>query len=111
PTPVGSSHVIFRASPFVFHSPWPEGSPYWYPPTPVTWAMDFFGGDFLHDDPGEPTNAFGAGSEYGPYASHGCVHVPHAVMAFLYRWLPDGAQVAASEPCPPPAPPGAAGPA
>jgi lipoprotein-anchoring transpeptidase ErfK/SrfK len=93
PTPVGSYRVIFHASPFVFHSPWPPGSPYWYPPTPVNWAMDFFGGDFLHDDPGEPTSAFGAGSEDGPYASHGCVHVPHSVMAFLYRWLPNGAQV------------------
>ena len=97
PTPVGSYKVIFRASPFVFHSPWPEGSPYWYPPTPVTWAMDFYGGDFLHDDPGEPSDAFGAGSENGPYASHGCVHVPHDVMAFLYGWLPIGSQVIVSE--------------
>jgi len=97
PTPVGSYKVIFRASPFVFHSPWPEGSPYWYPPTPVTWAMDFYGGDFLHDDPGEPSDAFGTGSEDGPYASHGCVHVPHDVMAFLYRWLPIGSQVVVSE--------------
>ncbi len=97
PTPVGNYHVIFRSSPFVFHSPWPPGSPYWYPPTPVTWAMDFFSGDFLHDDPGEPTSAFGRGSEYGPYASHGCVHVPHAVMAFLYNWLPIGAQVVVSQ--------------
>ena len=93
PTPIGSYHVIFRASPFVFHSPWPPGNPYWYPPTPVTWAMDFVGGDFLHDDPGEPTGAYGAGSEYGPYASHGCVHVPHDGMAFLYNWLPVGAPV------------------
>jgi lipoprotein-anchoring transpeptidase ErfK/SrfK len=93
PTPIGSYHIIFRASPFVFHSPWPPGNPYWYPPTPVTWAMDFVGGDFLHDDPGEPTGAYGAGSEYGPYASHGCVHVPHDSMAFLYTWLPVGAPV------------------
>jgi hypothetical protein len=89
--------VIFRASPFVFHSPWPRSSPFWYPPTPVTWAMDFFNGDFLHDDPGEPSDAFGTGSEYGPYASHGCVHVPHDVMAFLYRWLPVGAQVVVAQ--------------
>ena len=61
PTPVGNYHIIFRSSPFVFHSPWPPGSPYWYPPTPVNWAMDFFDGDFLHDDPGEPTSAFGKG--------------------------------------------------
>lgn len=97
PTPVGSYHVLFRASPFVFHSPWPPGSPYWYPPTPVNWAMDFFGGDFLHDDPGEPANAFGAGSEDGPYASHGCVHIPHDVMSFLFNWLPVGSQVVVAE--------------
>ncbi len=93
PTPVGSYSIKFRASPFVFNSPWPPGNPFWYPPTPVTWAMDFYGGDFLHDDPGEPPSAFGAGSEYGPYASHGCVHVPHDSMAFLYDWLPIGAPV------------------
>ena len=97
PTPIGSYHIIFRASPFVFHSPWPPGSAYWYPPTPVTWAMDFVGGDFLHDDPGEPSSAYGAGSEYGPYASHGCVHVPYDTMAFLYRWLPVGATVIVSQ--------------
>jgi lipoprotein-anchoring transpeptidase ErfK/SrfK len=93
PTPVGSYHIEAAYSPYTFTSPWPPGSPYWYPPTPVTWAMPFFGGDFLHNDPGEPQSAFGRGSEYGPYASHGCVHVPHAAMAFLFRWLPVGAAV------------------
>jgi lipoprotein-anchoring transpeptidase ErfK/SrfK len=93
PTPVGSYRIEAAYSPFTFHSPWPPGSPFWYPPTPVTWAMPFYGGDFLHDDPGEPAGAYGAGSEDGPYASHGCVHVPHAVMAFLFHWLPIGATV------------------
>jgi hypothetical protein len=93
PTPVGSYHIEAAYSPFTFVSPWPPGSPYWYPPTPVTWAMPFYDGDFLHNDPGEPASAFGKGSEYGPYASHGCVHVPHAAMAFLFRWLPIGATV------------------
>jgi lipoprotein-anchoring transpeptidase ErfK/SrfK len=93
PTPVGSYHIEAAYSPFTFFSPWPPGSPYWYPPTPVTWAMPFYNGDFLHDDPGEPASAFGKGSEYGPYASHGCVHVPHAAMAFLFHWLPIGATV------------------
>ncbi len=93
PTPIGSYAIQFRASPYVFTSPWPPGNVYWYPPTPVTWAMAFYEGDFLHDDPGEPSDAFGAGSDYGPYASHGCVHVPHDVMGFLYNWLPVGAPV------------------
>jgi lipoprotein-anchoring transpeptidase ErfK/SrfK len=93
PTPIGSYNVQFRASPYVFHSPWPEGSPYYYPPTPVTWAMEFYDGDFLHDDPAEPTDAFGSDSQNGYFASHGCVHVPHSVMAWLYNWLPVGAPV------------------
>jgi L,D-transpeptidase catalytic domain len=93
PTPVGRYRIEAAYSPFTFYSPWPPGSPYWYPPTPVTWAMPFYDGDFLHNDPGEPANAYGKGSEYGPYASHGCVHVPHAAMAFLFHWLPIGARV------------------
>ena len=97
PTPVGSFYVHFRSSPYVFTSPWPKGSPYWYPPTPATWAMFFYDNDFLHDDPGEPASAFGAGSEDGPYASHGCIHVPHDAMAFLYGWLPVGATVIVSQ--------------
>ena len=93
PTPVGSFYIHSRFSPYTFISPWPKGNPYWYPPTPVTWAMYFYDNDFLHDDPGEPASAFGAGSQNGPYASHGCVHVPHDAMSFLYDWLPVGATV------------------
>jgi len=93
PTPIGSYTIESRHSPYRFTSPWPKGSPYWYPPTPVTWAMYFYDNDFLHDDPIEPASAFGSGSEDGPYASHGCVHVPHDAMAFLWNWLPIGATV------------------
>ena len=59
--------------------------------------MYFFDNDFLHDDPGEPTDAYGAGSNYGAYASHGCVHVPYSVMSWLYNWLPVGAPVIVSQ--------------
>jgi len=96
PTPIGSFSVQFRASPYVFHSPWPEGSAYYYPPTPVTWAMEFYDGDFLHDDPAEPAGDFGSDSQNGYFASHGCVHVPHDAMAYLYNWLPVGAPVIVS---------------
>jgi lipoprotein-anchoring transpeptidase ErfK/SrfK len=97
PTPIGSFHVESKNSPYVFHSPWAPGSAYWYPPTPVTWAMQFYGGDFLHDDPAEPTGDFGSDSENGYFASHGCVHVPHSAMAYLYDWLPLGAAVIVAE--------------
>ncbi len=93
PTPIGSYFIHFRSSPYTFISPWPQGSPYYYPPTPVTWAMYFYDGDFLHDDPGQPNGTYGKGSNYGGYASHGCVHVPHDTMRFLYDWLPIGATV------------------
>jgi lipoprotein-anchoring transpeptidase ErfK/SrfK len=97
PTPIGSYFVHYRASPYTFVSPWAPGSAYYYPPTTVTWAMYFFDNDFLHDDPGEPSDAYGAGSQYGAYASHGCIHVPHSVMAWLYDWLPVGAPVIVSQ--------------
>ena len=93
PTPVGSYFIHFRASPYTFISPWPKGNPYYYPPTPATWAMYFFNNDFLHDDPAQPDGTYGKGSNYGGYASHGCVHVPHDTMRFLYDWLPVGAAV------------------
>jgi lipoprotein-anchoring transpeptidase ErfK/SrfK len=96
PTPVGSYRIQGAYSPYTFISPWPKGSPYWYPPAPVNWAMPFYDGDFIHNDPAEPASAFGRGSQYGPYASHGCVHVPDAVMSFLFHWLPIGATVIVS---------------
>ena len=89
PTPVGAFDVAWRRSPYTFVSPWPKGSAYYYPPAPVTWAMFFHDNDFLHDDPAEPASAFGQGSNLGPYASHGCVHVPTDVMRTLYTTVPD----------------------
>ena len=88
PTPVGSYDVAWRRSPYTFISPWPEGSPYWYPPAHVRWAMFFYDNDFLHDSY-EPAGAYGKGSNFGPYASHGCVHVPTDVMQVLYTTVPD----------------------
>jgi lipoprotein-anchoring transpeptidase ErfK/SrfK len=89
PTPVGAYDIAWRRSPYTFISPWPKGNPFYYPPAPVTWAMFFYNNDFLHDDPAEPASAFGAGSNNGPYASHGCVHVPTDVMRTLYTTVPD----------------------
>ena len=51
--------------------------------------MYFYDNDFMHDDPAEPASAFGRGSNLGPYASHGCVHVPTDVMRTLYSTVPD----------------------
>ncbi len=75
-------------------SPWPPGSPFWYPTTWVYDAMEFVGdGTFIHNADWEPDDAYGPDSEYGPYASHGCVHVPDAALAKLYDWAQVGATV------------------
>ena len=88
PTPVGSYDIAWRRSPYTFISPWGVGSPYYYPPAHVTYAMYFYDNDFLHDA-GQPSWSYGKGSNLGPYASHGCVHVPSTVMQMLYTTVPD----------------------
>jgi lipoprotein-anchoring transpeptidase ErfK/SrfK len=88
PTPVGSYDIAWRRSPYTFISPWPQGNPYYYSPAHVRWAMYFYDNDFLHDSY-EPSYAYGKGSNFGPYASHGCVHVPAGTMQVLYTTVPD----------------------
>jgi hypothetical protein len=84
PTPPGDYHIFFKSSPYVMHSPWPYGSPYWYPDVWMNYAMEFrSGGYFLHDAPWR--------THYGPGTNlwdgtHGCVNVPLAPMARLYAW-------------------------
>ncbi|MCL4544731.1 MAG: L,D-transpeptidase, partial [Chloroflexi bacterium] len=84
----------WHASPYVFISPWPKSSPFWYPRSKVKWVMHFHSeGYFIHDAPWEPNSVYGPGSENGPDASHGCVQVPHTAMKFLYTWTPNGTTV------------------
>ncbi len=93
-TPIGVDTIGYHESPYLFISPWPPSSPYWYEPTWVTWVMEFHaGGYFIHDAWWEPNSVYGPGSEYGPDASHGCVQTPHAAMQFLYSWTPNGTTV------------------
>ncbi|MGA8666771.1 MAG: L,D-transpeptidase, partial [Candidatus Dormiibacterota bacterium] len=93
-TPTGVFHVFYKASPFTMVSPWPHGSPFWYPTGTVTWVMEFdVGGYFLHDASWEPPSMFGPGSENSYVASHGCVHIPTPVMRWAYSWTPMGTPV------------------
>jgi hypothetical protein len=98
PTPPGVYSVLARYSPFEFISPWPPGSPYWYPPSWVQYALLFRqGGYFLHDAPwrsvfGPGSNGPGQpGSNYG--GTHGCVNIPPGPMTFLWNWTPIGTRV------------------
>jgi lipoprotein-anchoring transpeptidase ErfK/SrfK len=95
-TPTGNFAVFYKTSPFTMVSPWPLGSPDWYPTSVVQWVLEFADGYFLHDAYWENQNAFGPGSENDvaqDYASHGCVHFPTAIMPWLYNWTPIGTQV------------------
>ncbi|HUZ89533.1 MAG TPA: L,D-transpeptidase [Candidatus Acidoferrales bacterium] len=94
PTDEGNFHIFYKAPAYRMVSPWPPASGLWYPPTWVYDAMEFVGdGTFLHTADWEPQSAFGPGSEYGGYASHGCVHLQDQIAAQLYAWADLGTSV------------------
>jgi hypothetical protein len=94
-TDVGPMKVLRKDSPWKMHSPWPKGSPYWYPDAMVQRVVWFtITGEGLHDASWQPDGTYGPGSQYGPSASHGCVHVPpRSAMTFLYDWAEIGTPV------------------
>jgi lipoprotein-anchoring transpeptidase ErfK/SrfK len=92
-TDAGSFKVYWKVSPWTMHSPWPKGSPYWYPDSKVRMVMWFNGGDGIHDASwrsryGPGTN----GPHYDPTGedtgTHGCVNVPYSNMVWLWNWTP-----------------------
>ena len=91
PTPPGTYHIFYKTSPYTMISPWPYGSPYWYPTSYVNFVMEFLGGGyFIHDAPWRTWYGPGANLYNG---THGCVNVPYSPMRFLYGWAPIGTTV------------------
>ena len=97
-TDPGSFKVYWKVSPWTMQSPWPKGSPYWYPDSKVQMVMWFNGGDGIHDAYwrsryGPGTN----GPHYDPTGedtgTHGCVNVPYQNMVWLWDWTPTGTPV------------------
>ena len=97
-TDPGSFKVYWKVSPWTMHSPWPKGSPFWYPDSKVQMVMWFNGGDGIHDASwrsryGPGTN----GPHYDPTGedtgTHGCVNVPYGNMVWLWNWTPTGTPV------------------
>lgn len=84
----------------VFRSPWPEGSPNWYAPTHINYALLFRdGGFYIHDawwhekfGPGGNVPHQLANGEWET-GSHGCVGMPTAQAEKLYRWATIGTAV------------------
>ena len=99
PTVHGLFHVYLKQTPFEFISPWPLGSPFYYPPSWVRYWMPFIGGYGLHDSPwrkvyGPGTNLPHYSSDPGePVGSHGCVNIPIADMIWLWNWAEVGTPV------------------
>jgi hypothetical protein len=97
PTLPGIFHVQGKVNGMVFHSPWPKGSPLWYPDSPTSYALLYNpnGGYYLHDAPwrgnfGPGSNSV-AGTPGGSYTgTHGCTNVPLDVMAKLFAWADEG---------------------
>ena len=94
----GSFKVYWKVSPWTMHSPWPKGSPYWYPDTKVKMVMWFNGGDGIHDAYWRAY--YGPGTEYPHYdpygednGTHGCVNVPYSSEVWLWNWTPTGTPV------------------
>jgi hypothetical protein len=99
-TPSGVYSVLSKAANVIFHSPWPAGSPYYYAPEHINYALLFrAGGFYIHDAPWR--EVFGPGSEslHGTPSggvetgSHGCVNVPTLAADWLYRWAQVGATI------------------
>ncbi len=99
PTPPGAYQVMAKYSPYEMISPWPAGSPYYYPPSMTNFAMLFRdGGYFLHDAPwravyGPGTNLPHASDPGEPIGTHGCVNLPYPDMVWLWNWTPVGTTV------------------
>lgn len=99
-TPQGTFNVQSKLADTWFYSPWPQGSPYYYTPEHVNYAMLFLqGGYFLHD--ASWRGAFGPGTNV-PHTdpngqqetgSHGCVNLPVPAAQALYNWVLIGATV------------------
>ncbi len=99
-TPTGTYHVFLKLHPTTFYSSWPYGSPYWYPPTFINYALEWrAGGFFLHDSwwhsvYGPGTNGWHYDPQFGwQWGTHGCIAMPLSAAAWLYNWAPIGTLV------------------
>ncbi len=103
PSPPGFWHIFLREHPTQFKSSEPPGSAFWYPPTPIQYAMEYReGGYFFHDawwrDNFGPADNFphydSQGTDsFNGNGSHGCINMNPNDIAWLYTQIPVGAAV------------------
>jgi lipoprotein-anchoring transpeptidase ErfK/SrfK len=85
---------LWRRDHITFHSIEPQGSPYWYPDTPINYAILYHeGGYYLHDswwrnDYGPGTQFYhidSSGNSSADYGSHGCINMPLTEAQWVYE--------------------------
>jgi lipoprotein-anchoring transpeptidase ErfK/SrfK len=99
PSPVGIHCVLEKLSHTTFVSPDPPGSPHYYQPTPINYALMYsYYGYFLHD--AWWRTWFGKYSNlphYDPAAfndgSHGCINFALSNAAWMYSWADLGTPI------------------
>ena len=91
-TDFGPMKVVHKNHPWTMHSPWPHGSPLYYPDTVVQWATFFTNtGESIHDAYWESDSQLGPGSQYNSGTrSHGCIHVPYGDAQWMYDFADVG---------------------
>ena len=94
PSLPGHWTVLARQLPTEFTSSDPPGLPYWYPPTPINYAINYHSdGYFIHDawwrvnfGPGTqfPHYDVGGDESFAGNGSHGCINMQENDAAWLY---------------------------
>ncbi|MEO6891491.1 MAG: L,D-transpeptidase [Ktedonobacteraceae bacterium] len=96
PSLPGAWWVEGKKSPTVFKAGVPKSSPYYYPDTPIHYAMQYHSnGYFLHDSWWRVTYGPGtnyphqdaSGDPFSSQGSHGCVNISLANAAWLYNFV------------------------
>jgi lipoprotein-anchoring transpeptidase ErfK/SrfK len=99
PSPPGLWHIFMKGTNLTFKSSEPQGSPLWYPPTPINYGMEYhWGGFFYHDATWRVYFGPGANLPHPDYTSgiysddgsHGCINMTLSNTAWLYSWVDIG---------------------
>ena len=103
PSVPGFWSIILRQHPTEFKSTEPPGSAFWYPPTPIQYAMEYHaGGYFFHDSwwradygPGMnfPHSDSSGTTAFNDNGSHGCINMNPNDVAWLYPQIAWGTPV------------------
>ncbi len=95
PSLPGVWSVLDRRSPVIFAAAEPKSSPFWFPDTPISYAILYhFGGYFVHDAPWRAN--FGPGTQfphqdasgttaYNFDGSHGCINLQESDAGWVYN--------------------------